>query len=794
MAQQESGAESLVTRLLRPGAASIPASVGLVALLGLITGQPVEAFGIKVSPPATLWVRWVFGTVGLLLLFVAAAILLWPHRHLLRLGRPTPTVPRPMLSPRFTGRKALLTDLRRKLRRGPTVLFGMAGVGKTQLVLAYLDRYKKSYTRMGWLRAEHPATLAGDYTALADRLGLQEGADPNQGNVIAAVRRWLADNSGWLLIFDNVERTIAVRDYLPEQISGHVLLTSRNPDWREFSKIEVKPWSREESLEFLQHAGPADKEVAETIADALGDLPLALEQALAYIDETKISLADYLELLRNQRPELLVRGQAHDYQKTVGTTWRLALASVEQHPVAAAELLNLCAFLDPEGIPRDLPHRRSDKLPEPLSQTAQDPIRYNDAVQVLSSYSLASVSRDDLSVHRLVQTAVRQHLGSRGERSWCEVALNLLQADFPSNCEEVETWPTCKRLLPHVLAACTHAEHLEVARAATGWLLDRAAAYIGSRGQYHEAKGIAERALRVTLLEFESKHQAVGKPLFTLATILRELSELDEAEIKYRDALAIYDANEPETVDPFVARILNGLGIVLEDRINSIPEARAADRRALEIQARSAHERALEIREAVYGPENPAVAASLTNLGNLSYHTGSLDKARGYHERALTINEQAYGPNHVRVAKSLNNLGVVLEDQNELARARDVHRRALQINERIYGLHHPEVAMSLNNLGRVLRKLNVTSEAKAVHERALAIRERTYGPHHPRVATSLHDLGLVLKDLGDLVAARSALERALAIREMRHDPAAAKTRASLEELREGNIRLRPSAS
>jgi len=254
----------------------------------------------------------------------------------------------------------------------------------------------------------------------------------------------------------------------------------------------------------------------------------------------------------------------------------------------------------------------------------------------------------------------------------------------------------------------------------------------------------------------EAGSERAGGLLLSLGNHLRMIAAFDDALAANRRALAIAEAQHGPD-DPAVAIAVNNLGRVLQDK-GDLDGARAA------------FEQALKIVEATYGPDHPNVATSVNNLGLVLRDLGDLDGARAAFERALKIDEATYGPDHPNVATSINNLGLVLQDQGDLDGARAAHERALKIDEATYGPDHPNVATSVNNLGLVLRDLGDLDGARAAFERALKIDEATYGPDHPNVATSINNLGGVLRDLGDLDGARAAFERALKIDEATYGP------------------------
>jgi len=670
-------------------------------------------------------------------------------------------------NPNFTGRATLLADLRTALTSGqPAALTqaisGLGGVGKTQLALEYAYRHTADYAVVWWVRAEEPAALSAGFAALAGPLDLPEKAAAEQPVVVAAARRWLEHNDGWLLVFDNAPDPAALRDFLPQGGAGHVLITSRYPAWRGVaSPLSVRVLERAESVAFLlRRTGQTDQAAAGVLAGELGDLPLALEQAGAYMETTGRALADYLSLFRQRQGDLLRRGRpSTDYPATVATTWEISFQQLQQTSPAAAGLLNLCAFLAPDDIPRELLGAGAAHLPESLAAALADPLAGDEALAALRRYSLAEVSGDALAVHRLVQAVARDRLAEEARRTWAEAAVRLVAEAFPSGEQDpsdVRTWPQCSRLLPHALAAAGHAEALQVAAEATGFLLNQAGLYLKGRAQYAAARAALERALAIDEAALGPQHPKVATDVNNLGTVLQDLGDLAGARAAYQRALAIGEAAYGPQ-HPAVATRVNNLGSVLQ-ALGDLAGARAA------------LERALAIDEAAYGPQHPAVARDVNNLGNVLQDLGDLAGARAALERALAIDEAAYGPQHPAVAIRVNNLGTVLRALGDLAGARAALERALAIDEAALGPEHPTVAIRVNNLGNVLRALGDLAGARAALERALAIDEAALGPQHPTVASIVNNLGDVLRDLGDLAGARAAFQRALAIDEAAYGP------------------------
>jgi tetratricopeptide (TPR) repeat protein len=652
----------------------------------------------------------------------------------------------PARNPNFTGRGDLLKALRRTLRarRAGAVVqasaaYGLGGVGKTQLAVEYAHRFAADYDLVWWVPAEQPVAIAGHLAGLAHRLGLPEMAD--QGEQLVLLFEELGRRGRWLLVFDNATTPHQLAPYRPPAGGGHLLVTSRNPAWVAMAtplRVEVLP--RREAVAFLRvRAGRPGDPDAEALAAALGDLPLALEQAGAYVEETHGTLGGYLELFTERGGELLKMGGPIDYQHTVATTWTMALERVRAEAPAAVDLLNMCSFLAPDDLPRPLLSEHAEQLPDRLRRVAGDRLAFDQTLVALGRYSLMTVSEHTLAVHRLVQTVVRQNLDQAAARAWAGAVVRLMGAVFPRESHDVRTWPGCARLLPHALTATGHAEAMDAELEATSVLLTRAAGYLWARAELAQARPLYERALAMLETQFGADHPNTAHGLDSLGNVLHDLGDLPAARDYHERALAILEAelgpNHPDT-----AHCLSNLGAVLNE-LRDFPAARAA------------LERALVIYEARLGPDHPATTHTLNNLGNVLADLGDLPAARIALERALAICETRLGDDHPNTATILNNLGSMLAGLGDLPATRDHYQRALAIYEAQLGPNHPDTAHCLSNLGGVLRDLGDLPAASDHYQRALAIYEAQLGVHHPKTVTVRELLARVQGELGSPSAA-----------------------------------------
>src|SRR4051812_35936579 len=531
----------------------------------------------------------------------------------------------------FQGREEMITILREKLTQTPAgramaiagkAVHGLGGVGKTRLAVEYAWRYAADYTALLFVGAGSPADLRRNLAALCDRtlLDLPEQEAPEEEVREVAVLRWLGERPGWLLILDNVDSedaAMAVDALIPRLHGGPLLLTGRLARWStEVETLELDVLTEEAAAGFLlartkerRRTTPEDAGLAVALARKLGFLPLALEQAGAYIAERRLTLAAYLEEWHSRHEQVLTwfDPRVSHYPASVAATWQ---TSVGRLSAPARRLLERLAWLGPEPIPEWL-------LNVPVPGSPEEPDR-RDALVELETYSL--VTRDDESpaftVHRLVQDVTRRSLrngpGDGVMKEVLDEALRWIDDAFVGDPQDVRTWPILDPFAPHARAVV----------------------------KYADAAGIADPTARLM--------SQLGR-LFLNKALLRE------AEPLMRRALAI-DEKSFGAEHPNVAMHLNNLAVFLQ-ATNRLSEAEPLIRRALAIDEKS------------FGPEHPNVTVSLNNLAQFLQTTTRLSEAEPLIRRALAIDEKSFGPEHPNVSRHLNNLAQLLQDTNRLSEA-----------------------------------------------------------------------------------------------------------------------------
>jgi tetratricopeptide (TPR) repeat protein len=646
-------------------------------------------------------------------------------------------------NPNFTGRDQLLLDLRNSLTSGHHIaitqqsLYGLGGIGKTQLAVEYAWRHCASYEVIWWLRANEVSTLSSDYANLAGKLNLREKDEAEQKVIVEAVRYWLDHHPQWLLIFDNAPNHATIRDFLPNSVEGHVLITSRNQDWKKAcSPVEMTVWNRAESISFLnKRTRLSDEPMAGEVAEALGDLPLALEQGAAYIDTKGKSYAEYLTLFNSRRQELWKRETPPEgYPATVATTWSLAFDQI-QTVTCAKELLSLASLVAPDAIPKTLlNHALESYFAERENSFTLDPFRIDDAVGALRSYSLLSIEANHAFVHRLVQTVVRDHLLAAELTMYRDALIVALSQQFPDEgYKHPKCWPLCAALFPHAVALTENmsiencGKQLEQAL-----LLNNMGRYLYGGGAYHDAEPLFRRALEIRKSQLGDNHLDVAMSMNDLAVLLVAQGKPIEAEPLYKQALAVREQQLGKE-DPDVATSLNNLATVLQSQ-EKYAEAESLCRQAL------------AIKEKQLGKEHPYVAISLNELATILQDQRKYDQAEKLYRQALAINEKQLGKEHPYVAKNLSNLASVLKhNQGKLTQAEQLYRQALAIIEKQLGINHPDVARSLRNLAMVLQDQRKFPQVKSFLQRAYSIYKQALGEKHPNTISTKKELDAFLK-------------------------------------------------
>ncbi|WP_165423705.1 FxSxx-COOH system tetratricopeptide repeat protein [Ktedonosporobacter rubrisoli] len=691
-------------------------------------------------------------------------------------------------NPFFSGREEVLELLHERLiGLCPVALTGLGGIGKTQVAIEYAYRYVHEYEAIFWLAAETAESIMQSLQQVAEAVQLPERQIAEQSSMVQAVRRWLNTHTSWLLVVDNVEDLNLLQTIIPRRHSGGLLFTTRRLALGAFAEaLPLSAMNEREGVMLLLRrakcfgAFPVDSShsvegnidssgisAAAELVKLLEGLPLALDQAGAYIEETGCSLQDYIQRYQDQRPLVLARRGSHGgaHPDSVTTTLDLSVERVERELPAAANLLRVCAFLHPEAIPEELFAAGASYLGPKLGPMVTDPYQFDQALAALRNVSLLArqPERRTLSVHRLVQAVLQDQMGYEEKRRWGEAIICMVNVAFP--VPAFEAWAQCERYLSQALACLPLIELFGRDLQESGELLYKAGTYLVDRSRYAEAQHLLEEAVMLGERQEGISYQAMLSRLTKLATVYRCQGRYSQAEPLLRRVKTLAEAHlGSEHLQ--TAEIMADLADVYwnQGKYQLVEELQ---------------QRVLAIREQHLGATH---AQTLNDLAILSHVLGRYKQAEAQFQRALAIQAQQGEADLLQTANILSNLALLYRDLGEPQQAEALMLQALSIRESRLGPRDPDLAQSCNNLASVCYELGKPEQAEALYQRALAILDPPQGPVNPNVAFTLTNLANFYHDQGKDEQAEQLYLRALQIREQQFGPHYPRTATTLRQL------------
>ncbi|MEU3019468.1 MULTISPECIES: FxSxx-COOH system tetratricopeptide repeat protein [unclassified Nocardiopsis] len=613
----------------------------------------------------------------------------------------------------FTGRDEQISELRAGLLNQvtavvphspsdpvvPHTLQGYGGVGKTLMAVEYAHRYRGEYDLVWWIMADQPGLVDSALAHLAPHLGLPgpavTGVEDAADAVLEALRKG-EPYARWLLIFDNADEPEELTDVIP-QGPGHVLITTRNHRWEGVAEtVPVNVFSEHESVEFLRKRIPRGitHEEAVQLSEALGHLPLALEQAGALQSETGMSTQEYLRLLSERTGPLLREGKPPEYPKPMTAAWQLSVEKLKENLPEAMELLRCCAFFGPEPIPRDLffPVDEGTIRPE-MAALMDDPIRLSKAIGQLGRYALVRLDQANrtIQVHRLIQALLREELDEATQESIRVEVWSLLSAAAPKTFTDPASQARYLELLSHMRpAGVAESERPEVRRFALDMLT-----FLYVSGNYETAGRYAEN--------FIEKWTADSGD---------EDSFVLEAQAKY--------ANRLRDMGRYVASHDLNLAI--------LPKMRRT-----------------------LGPAHPETLSVLSGLGADYRARGDFWQAREHDEEVLRQYQEAFGPNDTATLRAMNSLALDHALTSDFAGAQSKHERAYMLFKRSGPAGgSPTLLAFWSGLAQVVRLAGDYTEACDLGEDALAYGREHLGVDDPRTLRTQVDLAIARRLSGEL--------------------------------------------
>ncbi len=738
-------------------------------------------------------------------------------------------------NPFFTDREGHLTALHRVFASEETpqtriqALHGMGGIGKTLLAIEYACRHHHEYQAIFWLNATSPELLSAGMLSLADQPGIPAHDDLNEQQRFAAIKQWLQHHDRWLVVLDDLEDFSILDQFIPLYSNGHVLLTTQSQATGQFAtSVSVDQMTVEEGALLLlrrakiipeQRSGNAASETdvlqARKIAQEFAGYPLALDQAGAYIEENRRTLASYLTLYHKQKAALLGRrGRlASDHPDPVTTTLSLTFQKIAQIDPLALELLRFFAFLHPDALPDEMILHGASSLDGPLHKLALDPLAFDDALTALQRFSLVHRCADSttLNMHHILQVVVKKELTKKQQQQFAKQAVRLINSNFPDVL--FTTWKGCERYMPQAQHCAILIRDFQLTLQEGGQLLERLGSYCSQRGCSVEAETYLKQALYLYEYHRHADVLDMAQTLNSLGLLYRQQARYKEAEALHQRALElrkrVLGPDDPKTVESLhnLAMIHGDLGkyqqaehlylrvLSVEERAKGPDHPDVADtlnelgltyaQQGRSAEAETAYRRALTIYTHARDANHPDLAYPLDGLGALAEQRGDYQYAETLYQQAFAICQHAFGEIHPETAHSINKLAGIATSQDDYQHAEILYQQALSISEQTLGLGHPDVALILNDQALLATRQKQYQPAELLYQRALSIYELALGSEHPAVASVLNNLGQLSRMTGNKERAEKLLRRAHAIREKVLDathPSIAQSLANLADL------------
>ncbi|MDQ0992343.1 FxSxx-COOH system tetratricopeptide repeat protein [Streptomyces sp. V3I7] len=660
----------------------------------------------------------------------------------------------PQRNRNFTGREVLLERLQERLRSGvtavlPEALHGMGGVGKSQIAIEYVYRHSRDFRLIWWIPAEQENQIVQSLIELGDRMGLQVGSEMSAVPAVLDALRRGEPYSDWLLVFDNAENPKEARKYFPSDGPGRIVVTSRNFQWStDASSLEVDVFAREESVALLRRRSPQlPDDAVDHLAAALGDLPLAVEQAAVWLAETGMPVQQYLEVYERNFTELMKSDPPGDYPLSVAAAWNVSLGRLRETRPDALQLLQVCAFFAPEPIEWDLFSAvRGVSVPQELQSALDDPVRLGRAVREIGRYALARIDhrQNTVQLHRLVQRVLIEQMNAQERATMRHAAHQLLSHADPRSPQRATFWPRYSSLLTHVRAS----NAVECEEPWTRRLVLNEVWFLRGRGDYAAALALGERAAKIW-------HERLGEDHEEVLAIDQQIAEaLREQGTDLQRAYTLQTS------------LVERLRTVLGDAHESTLQAQSF--MAIHHRNRGDFDEARELDQAVYetsdrefGPDDPATLLAAHNYAVSLRLAGDSDKACRLDEDTWQRRIEALGEDHLYTLSTRNSYLLDLQEVGRYEDALDGYERLSEdVRERL-GETHPFTAQVHRNLSVTRRKKGDHAGAYELSHRYLNLAREAFKPgsrHYLLMAVShANDL----RQVGKLQESRMLNEQAL---------------------------------
>jgi hypothetical protein len=689
----------------------------------------------------------------------------------------------PVRNPYFTGRTAVLETLRSRLGQGnlqvlqqaPMAVFGLGGIGKTEIATEYAHRHAADYQIVWWIRAE-TAELVGDaFVRLARRLGVPMG---DRDKMIWGVQGKLTTIfDRWLLIFDNADSPDAVNDILPGQRppGGHVIVTSRDQHWRRIQAegIEVSEFAAEETIEFLrkrvadlEHTDDPDLDAArhadaKSLGDVLGHLPLVAEHAAAYLNETDVGVAQYIEEFASDAYGMASRPADIAYAYTaIDRTWNVSARKLSPD---AREVFQLSAFFSPEPIAEELFFSGAQfvKGPAELHDALSDRRRCQAAFYELHRFSLIKYhgGRAEIRVHRVVQAVTRGRVvidEAKKVPQYRAAVHALLAATDPRAPDRSSSDNLYDKTLPHLVPA----DAINTDNPLLRGLITNQVRRLHLRGRHSESLWLGEKALAAWTESLGESDPAVLRLAAEIGIVLRLASRSDEAFTRNEKTLALCDElirqQGPDHEEAYEIWLI------------------CANSHGADLRLRAEFQKALDLDldllprfERLFLPFNERTLNVRNNIGADYRRLGHFQEALEYDQETLSERSRLLGAADPRTLASKDSMARDLRGAGNYRTSLEEARSVVEVLDQDQRAESPDSLNARKGFAVALRKAGFPEEALVVSRRVYETYAEYLGEDHRYTLSAAANLIVDLRlnhelakaeELGALTLAKCMVE------------------------------------
>jgi len=633
----------------------------------------------------------------------------------------------PPLAHSFTGRVKEIDRIRTHLGGldilipSIAVIYGLSGVGKTQLSRQYVDIFNEQYDAVYWIPASYSLLATSAYAQLAADLALPGYIPDNPLRSSESALRWIEKQHNWLIILDDADPTEMSR-LIPRRGAGHILVTSINPNWSAIAgaKIALEGLLPEEAVSFLtRRTGSLDMSKMLEVGESFDFLPLALEQAASYVESTGIDFEAYGQLLASHRATLLdERSPFTDYPKSVYSAIRMNVSHVVDRSQESMAVLAFVAFLGNSSIPRQLVR---DAIESYLAQQGQafDDYLFNGIIAECAKFSLIRTENAKVSVHPLIQAFILDSSTIEAREGWNHYTLSCLSHAFPSDVEDSSTWPHCEELIDHVVSAAGHAQFQSWTDEFIEALYSNAGAYLHEMGRDDQAYEMLSAVYREAETAYGEDDPRVALAMNNLLNTLGDLDRGEEAASLGRLAIQrlTKDKSTQEQYEIEIGKLYSNLGrIYLHKRRNPMA-------------ARWCFMMAYAIHSSVLGENHYTTGIDINNLGTVARSEHRWKEAHYHFFRAVSIHRSQLKTNDYRLATAIFNLATATYNLGFYATTEYLLREAIEMNDSFSRRSTSSDQLdAMSALARILRDSNRHGESIEIFDRAIDISTILYGP------------------------------------------------------------------